>query len=166
MAKLVSKTYGEALFDLGVEEQSLEVLSEEAKAVYEEKALELFKEELAALIAEAEELYENGEVDPAYGIAVKLLNAITSATTVKEKENAISSIKTLMSQVGISSEELNNLLAKGVFTPQVKSRNVPPKYRFSDEFGNSHTWTGQGRTPTIFVECMKREGKNKDDYLI
>lgn len=85
---------------------------------------------------------------------------------LKEKENAISSIKTLMSQVGISSEELNNLLAKGVFTPQVKSRNVPPKYRFSDEFGNSHTWTGQGRTPTIFVECMKREGKNKDDYLI
>lgn len=85
---------------------------------------------------------------------------------LKEKENAISSIKTLMSQVGISSEELNNLLAKGVFTPQVKSRNVPPKYRFSDEFGNPHTWTGQGRTPTIFVECMKREGKNKDDYLI
>ena len=33
MAKLVSKTYGEALFDLGVEEQSLEVLSEEAKAI-------------------------------------------------------------------------------------------------------------------------------------
>jgi DNA-binding protein H-NS len=85
---------------------------------------------------------------------------------LKEKENAISSIKTLMSQVGISSEELNALLEKGVFTPQVKSRNVPPKYRFSDEFGNSHTWTGQGRTPTIFVECMKREGKNRDDYLI
>lgn len=33
MAKLVSKTYGEALFDIGVEEQALEVLSEEAKAV-------------------------------------------------------------------------------------------------------------------------------------
>ena len=33
MAKLVSKTYGEALFDIGVEEQALEVLSEEAKAI-------------------------------------------------------------------------------------------------------------------------------------
>lgn len=33
MAKLVSKTYGEALFDLGKEENSLEVLADEANAV-------------------------------------------------------------------------------------------------------------------------------------
>ena len=35
MAKLVSKTYGEALFDLGIEEQSLDVLAQEASAVIE-----------------------------------------------------------------------------------------------------------------------------------
>ena len=33
MAKLVSKTYGEALFELGVEEHSMEELTEETKAV-------------------------------------------------------------------------------------------------------------------------------------
>lgn len=33
MAKLISKTYGEALFELAVEEQNLDVLFEEAKAV-------------------------------------------------------------------------------------------------------------------------------------
>ena len=33
MAKLISKTYGEALFELAVEEQKLDVLFEEAKAV-------------------------------------------------------------------------------------------------------------------------------------
>lgn len=33
MAKLISKTYGEALFELAIEEQKLDVLFEEAKAV-------------------------------------------------------------------------------------------------------------------------------------
>ena len=33
MAKLISKTYGEALFELAVEEQKLDMLFEEAKAV-------------------------------------------------------------------------------------------------------------------------------------
>lgn len=47
MAKLVSKTYGEALFDLAVEEQSLDALAEEAKVV-----LEAFREnpELSKLL--------------------------------------------------------------------------------------------------------------------
>ena len=35
MAKLISKTYGEALFELAVEEQKIDVLFEEAKAVRE-----------------------------------------------------------------------------------------------------------------------------------
>lgn len=35
MAKLISKTYGEALFELAAEEQKLDVLFEEAKAVRE-----------------------------------------------------------------------------------------------------------------------------------
>lgn len=33
MAKLVSKTYGEALFDLGIEEQSLDELAQEARVI-------------------------------------------------------------------------------------------------------------------------------------
>lgn len=35
MAKLVSKTYGEALFDLGIEEQSLEMLAQETSVILE-----------------------------------------------------------------------------------------------------------------------------------
>lgn len=35
MAKLISKTYGDALFELGIEKNSIEVLFEEAKAVLE-----------------------------------------------------------------------------------------------------------------------------------
>lgn len=47
MAKLVSKTYGEALFDLAVEEHALDALAEEAKVV-----LEAFREnpELSKLL--------------------------------------------------------------------------------------------------------------------
>lgn len=47
MAKLVSKTYGEALFDLAVEEQQTDALAEEAKVV-----LEAFREnpELSKLL--------------------------------------------------------------------------------------------------------------------
>lgn len=45
MAKLVSKTYGEALFELGIEEQCLEQLSDEAFAIEQtiEKSPELLK---------------------------------------------------------------------------------------------------------------------------
>ena len=61
--------------------------AEEAKAVYEEKALVLYKEKLAALITEADNLYENGEVDTSHAVAVGLNNAITAATAAKEKDN-------------------------------------------------------------------------------
>jgi DNA-binding protein H-NS len=83
----------------------------------------------------------------------------------KVRCEALSSIRALMAQAGLAIEDLNSLSSEKIVTG-VQKRNVPPKYRFTDENGEIYTWTGQGRTPTIFTDCMKREGKDKDSYLI
>ena len=64
----------------------------EARAVYEEKAVEFYKieykERLASLISEASNLYESGIIATSHAAAVALQNAITDATAVKNNENA------------------------------------------------------------------------------
>lgn len=83
----------------------------------------------------------------------------------KARNEALISIRTLMAQAGLDINDLSTLTAENL-TPGVQKRNVPPKYRYTDETGAIYTWTGQGRTPTVFTDCMKREGKSKDAYLI
>lgn len=84
----------------------------------------------------------------------------------KERNDALAAIRSLMAQTGINAQDLTDLLSNGQLPNQTNKRNVPPKYRFTDAEGNELTWTGQGRTPTLFTECMQREGKDKDHYLI
>ena len=84
----------------------------------------------------------------------------------KERMDALNAIKTIMAQNNISASDLSQLAEAAESEKQIRRRVVPPKYKFTDEKGNILTWTGQGRTPTAFLECIKREGKTMDDYLI
>ena len=62
--------------------------AEEAKAIYEDKARDLYKEELGALIAEAEELYNNGDLAASHALAVALHDAMANAVAVKDRSDA------------------------------------------------------------------------------
>ncbi|MGN1393611.1 MAG: H-NS family nucleoid-associated regulatory protein [Succinivibrionaceae bacterium] len=84
----------------------------------------------------------------------------------KERNEAIDAIRTLVEQTGINPNDLAKLLNQNSLENLPKQRNVPPKFKFTDENGTEHTWTGQGRTPTIFTQCMIRENKPKEFYLI
>ena len=84
----------------------------------------------------------------------------------KERQEALNAIKAIMAQNNISASDLSQLAEAAESEKQIRRRVVPPKYKFTDEKGNILTWTGQGRTPTAFLECIKREGKTMDDYLI
>ena len=84
----------------------------------------------------------------------------------KERLDALNAIKTIMAQNNISASDLSQLAEAAETEKQIRRRVVPPKYKFTDENGNILTWTGQGRTPLAFLECIKREGKTMDDYLI
>ena len=84
----------------------------------------------------------------------------------KERQEALNAIKAIMAQNNISATDLSMLAESAESEKQIRRRVVPPKYKFTDENGNVLTWTGQGRTPLSFRECIKREGKSMDDYLI
>lgn len=84
----------------------------------------------------------------------------------KERQEALNAIKAIMAQKNISANDLSMLAESAESEKQIRRRVVPPKYKFTDENGNVLTWTGQGRTPLSFRECIKREGKSMDDYLI
>lgn len=83
-----------------------------------------------------------------------------------KKLEILNNIKSLMHNNNLSISDLNELLNTQTSTPKTIKRNVPAKYRFTDALGQELTWTGQGRTPRVFLECMKREQKGCDDYLI
>ncbi len=83
----------------------------------------------------------------------------------RKKIEAISNIRAIMAEAGIKATDIQNLISDNNISPPQK-RNVPPKYRFTTADGQIQTWTGQGRTPLEFINCIKREGKRKEDYLI
>ncbi len=76
----------------------------------------------------------------------------------------ISNIKAMMDEAGITPDDLNRELR--VQHKATQKRTVVAKYSFTDEEGNTLTWTGQGKTPRAFIQCMEREGKQMSDYII
>jgi DNA-binding protein StpA len=77
----------------------------------------------------------------------------------------LDALRKLMEEDGINPEELlGSFGAKSTATK--KSREPrPAKYSFTDENGETKTWTGQGRTPKALAEQIAA-GKSLDDFLI
>ena len=78
----------------------------------------------------------------------------------QEKNEKLTAYKEMLAADGI---DINELAAHVTNTPkQQKSPRTPrpAKYAYTDEDGQSKTWTGQGRTPKFLVD------KNLEDYLI
>ncbi|MEC6833584.1 H-NS family nucleoid-associated regulatory protein [Photobacterium toruni] len=78
----------------------------------------------------------------------------------QEKNEKLAAYKEMLAADGI---DINELAAHVTNTPkQQKSPRTPrpAKYAYTDEDGQSKTWTGQGRTPKFLVD------KNLEDYLI
>lgn len=77
----------------------------EAKTIYELKAVELEKESLAALVAEAEEFYNCSEVNKEHALAANLYTSIQNATTVIGNDNAT------MEEVVAAAEVIENAMS-------------------------------------------------------
>lgn len=75
-------------------------------------------------------------------------------------QNALSQLE----QEGISQEEAFELLSGNSNKPRRKAVK-PAKYRYTTEDGETHTWTGQGRTPTTMKNAIE-QGASLDDFLI
>ncbi|PSW87793.1 H-NS family nucleoid-associated regulatory protein, partial [Photobacterium iliopiscarium] len=78
----------------------------------------------------------------------------------QEKNEKLAAYKEMLAADGIDINELFDLVTKTPTTKKAPRTPRPAKYAYTDEDGQSKTWTGQGRTPKFLAD------KNLEDYLI
>lgn len=89
-----------------------------------------------------------------------------NAEKQKARREALDAILSIMAENRLTAGDLTLLAERAAQEKPPRRRRVPPKYRFRDAAGNVLTWTGQGRTPLAFRECMAREGRPAEAYLV
>ncbi|WP_032092778.1 H-NS family nucleoid-associated regulatory protein [Necropsobacter rosorum] len=82
-----------------------------------------------------------------------------------ERQERIEKYRALLKQDGITAEELAEILNTETTPPRKKRTPRPAKYRYTDENGESKTWTGQGRTPRAIQNALNA-GKSLTDFEI
>ena len=80
-----------------------------------------------------------------------------------ERLSKIEDIRKQMEAVGLSVEDLGDVVA-AKSAPKKKRAPRPPKYKIVVD-GETITWTGQGRMPTVFKNEVDN-GRSMDDFLI
>jgi len=73
----------------------------------------------------------------------------------------IDEIRKQMEDAGLSLDDLQALKDSGA-----GKRKVEAKYRIVDDNGETHEWSGRGRTPVAFKEYFEKHGVTKEDTRI
>lgn len=86
------------------------------------------------------------------------------AAADKERDEKLAKYRAMLEDDGIS---LDELLGAGTSFERKKTRREPrpAKYRYTDDSGETKTWTGQGRTPSYLAKQIEA-GKTLEDFLI
>jgi DNA-binding protein H-NS len=82
----------------------------------------------------------------------------------REKAEKLAFYQELLLEEGINPAELVNSASPSSASKKKRAKR-PAKYRYSDEKGQVHYWTGQGRTPSAIKTAIEN-GKSLDDFLI
>ncbi|SFF93414.1 MULTISPECIES: H-NS family nucleoid-associated regulatory protein [Neptunomonas] len=78
----------------------------------------------------------------------------------REKNAKIDMIRKTMQEAGIGFEDIKDLVVT------TTKKKVEAKYRIIDADGETHEWSGRGRTPLAFQEYFDKHGVTKDACLI
>ncbi|TPV22411.1 histone-like nucleoid-structuring protein H-NS [Pantoea anthophila] len=84
----------------------------------------------------------------------------------EERARKLNQYREMLLADGIDPSELVSMLTDNRATAKSKRSVRPAKYGYTDEKGESKTWTGQGRTPAIIKKALEEEGKKLDDFLL
>ncbi|CAK9884933.1 MAG: DNA-binding protein H-NS [Candidatus Erwinia impunctatus] len=86
------------------------------------------------------------------------------ASEIKEKEEKLTKYRQMLIDDGI---DISELTAAETSTTKSRSKRAPrpAKYQYTDENGETKSWTGQGRTPAVIKKALD-SGKTIDDFLI
>ncbi|QYK05829.1 H-NS family histone-like protein [Shewanella zhangzhouensis] len=93
-------------------------------------------------------------------IAEREEEAIADAEANAERLAKIAELQKMIESAGLSLDDLGDVPTK------VKSKRAPRPPKYSIEVGGETvTWTGQGRMPTVFKEQVQN-GRSIEDFLI
>lgn len=85
----------------------------------------------------------------------------------EERTRKLNQYREMLLADGIDPNELINTLTATPRAAAKGKRSVrPAKYGYTDEKGESRTWTGQGRTPAVIKMALEEQGKSLDDFLL
>lgn len=86
--------------------------------------------------------------------------AEAAAQEAEQKRLAkIEAIRKTMEEAGLEMSDLVDSTEPGT------RKKVAPKYRLVDDSGNTHEWSGRGRTPLVFQKFFEA-GNSREDCLI
>lgn len=84
---------------------------------------------------------------------------------IQEHTRKLQQIREMILAEGIDPTELLQSTGNKVVTKSKRAAR-PAKYQYTDENGETKTWTGQGRTPAVIRKAIEEQGKSIDDFLI
>jgi DNA-binding protein H-NS len=84
----------------------------------------------------------------------------------QERTRKLQQYREMLIADGIDPNELLSTLAAVKAPGKAKRAARPAKYKYTDENGESKTWTGQGRTPAVIKKAIEEQGKQLDDFLL
>lgn len=102
--------------------------------------------EIEKVLADLGDILEERQVEEA-----------SRAAEQQAKIAAIEDIRNTMRSAGVDLSDLMGMVESAA--PKV---SVKAKYQITDSHGEVHSWSGRGRTPTVFAEYMAHKGISKD----
>ncbi len=84
---------------------------------------------------------------------------------IEERTRKLQQYREMLFADGIDPNELLQTMVLKTSPGKSKRAARPAKYKYTDENGESRTWTGQGRTPAVIKKAMD-EGKSLEDFLL
>lgn len=85
---------------------------------------------------------------------------------IEERTRKLQQYREMLIADGIDPNELLQSMAAGKAPGKAKRAARPAKYQYVDENGETKTWTGQGRTPSVIKHAIEEQGKSLDDFLL
>jgi len=133
-------------------------MSEALKVLNNIRTLRAQAREIA--LSELEEILEKFEAV----VSEKREEEAAIASEQKEREEKLEKYRQMLLEDGIDLSELTALEGNTTKTRNKRAPR-PAKYQYTDENGETKSWTGQGRTPAVIKRALDA-GKSLDDFLI
>ncbi|BAC24513.1 hns [Wigglesworthia glossinidia endosymbiont of Glossina brevipalpis] len=85
---------------------------------------------------------------------------------IEKKTRKLQQYREMLIADGIDPNELLKSMNFVKSSSKNKRAIRPAKYKYINANGESKTWTGQGRTPSIIKKAIDNDGKKLEDFLL